>query len=124
MRAVVKKSKLQGKVKAIASKSHAHRILIAAALSEKETDIICEEASADIIATIRCLEGMGAKIIPIESGYRVTPIKSILNIDKDIEIDCNESGSTLRFLLPLVSALYRKPSICKGFVPSSLIVTP
>lgn len=47
---------LIGSVKAIPSKSHAHRLLICAALADQATEIICEESSADIDATCDCLQ--------------------------------------------------------------------
>jgi len=104
MKAIVKKSVLQGAVRAIASKSHAHRVLIAAALADVDTMVICEETSDDILATINCLKALGAEITDIENGYNVRPI-DMYNLGKHVEIDCNESGSTLRFLLPLISSL-------------------
>lgn len=102
MKAIVNKSVLQGTVKAIPSKSYAHRALIAAALADVDTKVICEETSEDILATIDCLKGLGAKIVDIEKGYLVTPIDKE-KFNKDATIDCNESGSTLRFILPLLS---------------------
>ena len=100
MKAVINPSVLEGRVKAIASKSHAHRILICAALADKETTIVCEESSDDIKATVDCLRNLGAHIKELDNGYLVNPIdKDFLN--QSINIDCNESGSTLRFLLPL-----------------------
>lgn len=100
MKAVVNPSVLEGRVKAIASKSHAHRILICAAFADKPTIIICEESSDDIKATVSCLSNMGADIKELDNGYLVNPInKDILK--HTIDIDCNESGSTLRFLLPV-----------------------
>ena len=97
MKAVVNPSVLEGRVKAIASKSHAHRILICAAFADKPTIIICEESSDDIKATVSCLSNMGADIKELDNGYLVNPInKDILK--HTIDIDCNESGSTLRFL--------------------------
>ena len=51
-----------GKIKAIASKSAAHRLLICAALSDRSSEILCEEINDDISATVRCLNALGAKI--------------------------------------------------------------
>ena len=69
MKAIVNKSVLKGTVRAIASKSYAHRALIAAALADVDTKVICEETSDDILATISCLKSLGARIIDIENGY-------------------------------------------------------
>ena len=52
----------EGKIKAIASKSAAHRALICAAFGNKSANIVCEEINDDISATVRCLCALGAKI--------------------------------------------------------------
>ena len=105
MKATVSASKIQGKVQAIASKSVAHRYLIAAALSDKEVFVGCHSVSEDILATVNCLKAMGAGIIRKDNGFWVTPIdrKTIDNAKK--QLPCNESGSTIRFLIPVVAAL-------------------
>lgn len=93
-----------GTLAAIPSKSAAHRLLICAALADRPTQVTCPQSSQDIAATIRCLTGLGADIQPREDGYQVTPIPR----DKPAEaclLDCGESGSTLRFLLPVAGAL-------------------
>ena len=92
---------LSGKVKAISSKSQAHRVLICAALSDKPTKINCNVLSKDITATLECLENLGAEISVNNDVILVTPKA----FNKKTEIDCGESGSTLRLLFPLVSAL-------------------
>ena len=94
--------KLQGYVNAIPSKSHAHRLLICAAFSDGETILECPETNADIEATAGCLNALGACITRTNGGYRVLPVKSVPAAAK---LDCGESGSTLRFMLPIVCAL-------------------
>lgn len=89
-------------VVAISSKSEAHRALICAAFSKGNTDIICNNSSDDINATVNCLARIGTKIARTQNGFSVIPTN---DFKKNIEIDCGESGSTLRFLLPAVSAL-------------------
>lgn len=105
MKATVSASKIQGEIEAIASKSVAHRYLIAAALSDKEVFVGCHSVSEDILATANCLKAMGAEIVRKEQGFFVTPIdrKKIDNAKK--HLPCNESGSTIRFLIPVVAAL-------------------
>lgn len=93
---------LGGKIKAISSKSMAHRLLICAAFADKTSLIFCEDTNADISATVNCLNALGADIERVEDGYRVEPIKKI---SKGADLDCGESGSTLRFLLPIASAV-------------------
>lgn len=94
----------QGTLPAIPSKSAAHRLLLCAALADRPTRIICPQSSQDIDATLRCLKGLGAQITKREDGYDVTP----LDRDEPVHgavLDCGESGSTLRFLLPVAGAL-------------------
>ncbi len=95
--------KLTGTVPAISSKSDAHRILIAAALSDVPTEIFCNVLSEDIRATAHCLQALGAEI---EYGAGKIIVQPIAQTAKNVvTLDCGESGSTLRFLLPVVSAL-------------------
>ena len=92
-----------GCVRIPASKSQAHRLLICAALGEEETEVVCDGISADIAATAKCLSALGAKIEEMETGFLVSPIKKVP--EGRCELYCGESGSTLRFLLPIVGAL-------------------
>ena len=94
--------KLNGSITAIPSKSQAHRLLICAAFSDGPTELICMATNRDIEATCDCLNALGANITRTETGYLVEPmctppVKATLN--------CCESGSTLRFMLPIVGAL-------------------
>ena len=94
--------KLQGNIAAIPSKSQAHRLLICAALADGETMLICPDTNRDIEATADCLRSLGAEIRRTDWGYLVRKIKTI---PKTATLNCEESGSTLRFLLPIVGAL-------------------
>ena len=101
---------LAGTVPAIASKSMAHRLIIAAALANGETHVICNTTCADIEATVRCLTALGARIETVDDGYQVHPtMKSVefglLKALAGGTLDCGESGSTLRFMLPVACAL-------------------
>ncbi len=96
---------LTGTVEAIESKSDAHRLLICAALSEKPTKISIKNISKDIIATMNCLAAMGGGIQP-EEGNAVTINPLWQNLTNAPLLDCGESGSTLRFLMPVAAALY------------------
>ena len=89
-------------VRAISSKSEAHRALICASLSDSETKIICTDTNADIDATASCLSSLGARIRRVDDGFVVSPISQV---PTHAVLDANESGSTLRFLLPLVASL-------------------
>ena len=92
-----------GCVKIPASKSQAHRLLIVAALGEGETRLVCDGISKDIAATIACLRALGAEIREEDGALRVRPIRAIPA--GECRLPCGESGSTLRFLLPVVGAL-------------------
>ena len=100
--------KLKGIVTAIPSKSQAHRMLICAAFADGPTKLICPETSQDIEATAECLRSLGAKILCTENGYEIHPVHKI---PASAILNCCESGSTLRFLLPVVGALGIKTTI-------------
>ncbi len=114
MKVTITPQKLCGRVDAIASKSFAHRIMIAAALSDKPTKINLNTTSEDIEATKKCLLSMGAKIEEGEGFIKIAPI----TYAKDIVLDCNESGSTARFLLPVAATVCERFKMCaKGRLP-------
>ena len=94
--------KLSGSITVIPSKSQAHRLLICAALSDDKTELICPETNQDIEATVSCLNALGADIRRTQSGYLVVPIRTA---PKKAVMHCGESGSTLRFMLPVAGAL-------------------
>ena len=101
---------LSGSVPAIASKSLAHRIIIAAALANGVTHVTCNTTCADIDATVRCLTALGARIETTPDGFSVHPMPKstehgILRALSGRTLDCGESGSTLRFMLPVACAL-------------------
>ena len=100
--------KLSGTVRAIPSKSQAHRFLICAAFSDKQTTLECPQTNEDIEATARCLNALGTDIRRTETGYQITPVQAL---PVSTVMDCGESGSTLRFLLPIVCALGVKTTI-------------
>lgn len=102
MIATISPAPLSGTIPAIASKSDAHRLLILAALAEGETHLLLEQRSEDIDTTIRCLRALGAGIGVTEGGVRV---RGIERAAEHPLLDCGESGSTLRFLLPVAAAL-------------------
>ncbi len=90
---------LRGTAAAPPSKSMAHRQLICAALAEGESTVRPIELSEDILATMDGLRALGAEIRQEENGLRV---KGCRPADADSTvIPCRESGSTLRFLLPM-----------------------
>lgn len=92
---------LSGTIGAISSKSDVHRLLICAALSSEITELHCNIMSKDIKATAACLRAMGAEIKAADGVITVVPSA----FSRSAVLDCGESGSTLRFLLPVLSAL-------------------
>jgi len=95
-------AKLKGTVAAISSKSDLHRLLIAAALSDGKTVIHRNGSCDDIEATLDCLKALGAAFEITDSEIAVIPIKTAV---KKAELQCRESGSTLRFIMPVAAAL-------------------
>lgn len=102
MIAVVYPGRLAGRVRAPASKSMAHRLLMAAALADKPTRLEITTLNRDIEATMACLRALGAGIEAAGHGWLIAPIDTV---PQRCLLDCLESGSTLRFLLPLAAAL-------------------
>lgn len=94
--------KLSGTITAPPSKSVAHRALICAALADGKSTLKISGFSDDIKATVRCVEQLGARVEI--SGENVTVIPSEKIPEKAV-FDCGESGSTLRFILPVAAAL-------------------
>jgi len=93
-----------GEVKAVASKSQTHRLLICSALADKKTYIECTERSDDIDATVNCLESLGARIDYDGTGFKVLPVGFPVPADLVTQV-CGESGATLRFMLPVCCAM-------------------
>ena len=124
MNVTIHPGRLSGTVRVPASKSAAHRALIAAALSDGLTTVHIDALNDDIEATLECLTALGALIDYDERKGRliVRPVdgapglrrklaglagKAASHVDyaDTLVLDCGESGSTLRFLLPVACAL-------------------
>ena len=131
MQAKITPGKLKGKIEAVSSKSHLHRMLLCAALSESNTVIYLNCRSKDVDATIRCVEAMGAKVEIGDGKLIVHPVEHRLGVPEDTSccrrnkagaggsdlgaeadrngslpvLDCGESGSTARFVLPMTTAV-------------------
>lgn len=112
-------SMLKGDITVPPSKSVAHRLIIAAGLADGESVISNIYISKDIEATIEAMKALGAEIKCFgENGLYKVCIKGISAPVKEAVIDCNESGSTLRFLIPVASALgVNATFIGKGKLP-------
>ena len=92
-----------GEVHIPASKSQAHRMLLCAAMGENEVTLRCRGLSKDILATVACLKALGASV---DAEGEVLHLRPVSAPPPGLRpLPCGESGSTLRFLLPLVGAL-------------------
>ncbi len=85
-----------------ASKSQAHRAVILAALGLHDATITCKGISNDIIATADCMNSAGANIEIQDNKIHVSPVGKTQHSGT---FECGESGSTLRFLIPVFGAL-------------------
>ena len=124
MNIAVRPGPLHGRVEIPASKSVAHRAMIAAALADRPTQIVLNAVNDDLTATAACLNALGAICERTDFGYRIVPAAQEKNACGAAEnasgatdlceiasfptLDCGESGSTLRFLLPVAAALGRE----------------
>ena len=124
MNIAVRPGPLRGRVEIPASKSVAHRAMIAAALADRPTEIVLNAVNDDLTATAACLNALGAACERTDFGYRIVPAAQEKNACGAAEnasgatdlceiasfptLDCGESGSTLRFLLPVAAALGRE----------------
>ena len=94
--------RLSGPVTPPPSKSMAHRFVIAAALAAGTSTIRHADFSQDIEATLRCAQALGAQWTAVEDGLRISGIGGIRQPFGDLpRFDCGESGSTLRFFIPI-----------------------
>lgn len=101
MIATIDKSVATGKVFAPPSKSMAHRLLICAGLADGKSTVKNIAFSQDILATLDCLEAIGAKYTVSGDTVEICG-KSPKSISGDITACCRESGSTLRFFIPIM----------------------
>lgn len=93
---------LSGTIRPPASKSQAHRLIIAAALAQGESRISYVNNSQDISATLQCMEALGATFQWLDN---TTLSISGISAGNGALMDCGESGSTLRFLIPVALAV-------------------
>ncbi len=99
MKAIFKPCRLSGSINAPPSKSMAHRYLIGAALTKEKCVISGVDYSEDILATIDCLRALGVRI-SVQDDTVITDAADFMS-DVQTLMNCRESGSTLRFFIPL-----------------------
>lgn len=110
MNVKISKSETKGSVVIPSSKSVAHRVLIATFLSGGNAEVSGNLKAGDVIATFNCLCNLGAKM-------QINDEKSLISVNgreeiKTASIDVRDSGSTLRFLLPVIATLGIKCKVC------------
>lgn len=103
MRVIITPGPLKGELDAIPSKSDAHRAVLAAALSDKPTDLILPALSQDIEATVACVAALGAAVVRTQTGLRITPQAQDAPVAASLFF--GESGTTARLVLPVAAAL-------------------
>ena len=98
---IIKADKLVGELSPPPSKSVLHRYIIASSLAKGISKIENISFSEDIIATIEAMKKLGANIEQKDNYLLIDGSDTFKKLNENIEINCNESGSTLRFLFPL-----------------------
>ena len=110
MRVTIKKGTAHGTVAAPPSKSMAHRLLICAGLCRGKSVIRGVECSQDVLATLDCLRAIGAKCEL--AGDTVTVYGTDFAESGKRTLNCRESGSTLRFFIPISMLFSGKTRLC------------
>ena len=99
MKAIISPFKLSGTISAPPSKSMAHRYLIGSALSGEKCTLYGVDYSEDILASIDCLKALGVEVRTNDDEVYIEP-KNLFSVENPL-LNCRESGSTLRFFIPL-----------------------
>lgn len=105
MNLTITPGRLSGAVTPPTSKSQGHRLLLAAALAEGESVIKNLSPSRDIEATTACIRALGARVEQQADGLHVLGRGGKMDKGTPLFFDCGESGSTLRFLIPIALAV-------------------
>lgn len=98
----IKPSCLKGSVQAPPSKSDVHRAIICSALAKGRSTVSPVAFSEDILATLDCIKALGAEVSVSKNTVSIDS-EGIFNVEK-AEMNCRESGSTLRFFIPVAAA--------------------
>lgn len=126
MNVLITPSSLEGHVKVPASKSLSHRALICAGLAQGTSTIYNLGTSQDLKATMNCLQALGAtfshqdQVLGLLDAWKVSGCNPALR-NQPVTLDANESGSTLRFFIP-IAATSGAPTTFLG--KPSLLVRP
>ena len=110
MKIKVFKGNASGTCYAPPSKSYAHRLLIASFLSNRKCSVSNVEFSNDINATLACIKELGASFT-IKDNEVIFDGNNDKEIKDEYILDCGESGSTIRFLIPIALVLKKNSKI-------------
>lgn len=102
MNRIIENKKLSGEISAITSKSYAHRAIFCGALARGESVIEIHDLSKDIEASLNAVKSLGVSLKKIGNKFYFDPPEKFSG---PVTLDVNESGSTLRFLLPVIATL-------------------
>ena len=105
MNVLIRPCTLKGSVTPPPSKSMAHRLIIAASLGSGESRVENVAFSKDIEATLRCMEALGCRYERQGSTLTLHGRCAQVPAAEFPHMDCGESGSTLRFLIPIALAM-------------------
>lgn len=100
MNVLIKPSPLNGIVQGVSSKSYVQRALLCASLAKGTSIVSCNNFCDDVITMADCLRSIGAEIVRTDSGFEITGTNRFPDY---AEIDCRDSGTALRFLLPVLA---------------------
>lgn len=103
MKIAITPQKLKGTIQVPPSKSQAHRLIIGAALADGVSHLSNLAESQDICATLDCMQQLGAQVS--QDGSQITGIQRRKDGKELPVLDCGESGSTIRFLMPVALAV-------------------
>ena len=99
MKVEIRPGSARGTVAAPPSKSYAHRLMLCAALAQGTSTVRGVARSEDMGATLDCISSLGARYQL--DGDVLTVRGASGPLPQDAQFPCRESGSTLRFFLPL-----------------------
>lgn len=103
MKIAITPKKLKGTIRVPPSKSQAHRLIIGAALADGVSHLSNLAESQDICATLACMQQLGAQVS--RDGSQIMGVQRRQDWNKLPILDCGESGSTIRFLMPVALAV-------------------
>lgn len=111
MDVIVKNKKLKGSIDAISSKSYAHRAIFCSILSKEQSNLEIENLSEDILSSVNVARDFGCEIEYKNKILKIVPPNSFKN---DLVFNVGESGTTLRFLIPVVAVLGVRATIVRS----------